>query len=1187
MNCQQADNLLPLAVFDEVDAPERAQLDAHLVQCATCRQKFADLKATADLLAQGVETSGQPKLTPNRRNVLASAATAPSSSALRKPHRSFWQGPVRAVYAVAALLLIFALLSSLFLPAMQKARDSAGSAGGFVSMEAARPAPPRSPAPRPDRQSQSSIQLENTEQLGQEMTEPDRTIDSPLRRLALAKGGRSLEDLRSKHATRSIRTSGRQARLRVLYSAEPVAPAVTASPRPDSGQGGSGPATGMGMGGPPASAPPSGQPGTIDTNRGKVSIQAGSDVTTQYNFQGVNIQDQGHIRGEVDLDSDGKPRTSPVDVEEYAAYFGRGSTSLGDASGRRGGMPGGSASPADRSGNAATTTLNGTVVIAEGDGITLGGLYEDKKVAARDEVHFFRGGRPQSEPTVEKRLTVVGGTVDDVDAFEARQGEASGWTGGGGSGAPSDRYKGASTDRLGIAGKRTATWNDNASRGRRFLGRRSETEERSKEESSPADREAYELFSKPKDSPSPAPRTGHGILNAEGEGEHDDTDRSRGKNLEAATELKVYAVDQGSLVYLNRASGVKLRGAAQTDGVKRLNIDSLSERIEGQAAARTDAPEQAGVTLKLGANVRDVTESLHTKSGESGDGGVDKRDGTYLRSSEEDELRRLSEVVTKAGKMLSMADALRDAGESDKARDVAEKAEIVLKEHGRHLTESQYGLLKKAAEQAAHKIRSAEYASTLQPKGLPKAPGHDQDGLALAATFKAGPVNPFVMTDKDRWSTFALDVDTASYSVARNYIRHGYLPPPASVRMEEFINAFDYNYPTRSDRAFEIHSATAPSTFGKGLTMVKVGVKGRVIGRDMRKAAHLVFVIDTSGSMAREDRIPFVQRGLKLLAGQLAPADRVSVVTYGTKASLVLQASGGKDRSSLRATIDSLQCQGSTNLVEGLALGYEVAVQNFVPGQINRVILLSDGVANIGETEGDAILSHVEAFRGHGITFTSVGFGGGSYNDVLLEKLANRGDGTYVFIDSVAEADRVFGREMIATLQTIAYDAKIQVEFNRQRVRRYRLIGYENRAIADKDFRNDTIDAGEVGSGQSSTALYEIELADNFDSARPVDLGTVYVRYRDAHTGQIEEISHRLTDTAVKRHTIANSPRFHLAACAAEFAEILRQSEHAQGAKLDNVEHVLRQVCEQLPLDTRAHELLNLIRSAKGLPAAP
>ena len=477
------------------------------------------------------------------------------------------------------------------------------------------------------------------------------------------------------------------------------------------------------------------------------------------------------------------------------------------------------------------------------------------------------------------------------------------------------------------------------------------------------------------------------------------------------------------------------------------------------------------------------------------------------------------------------------------------------------------------------------------PASQPSRPEAEQE-LAPAATFRAGPVNPFVMTARDRFSTFALDVDTASYSLARSYIGKGYLPPAAAVRMEEFVNAFDYNYPTRSDRAFAVHSAAAPAPFGQGLVLLRVGVKGKVIGRDMRKAANLVFVVDTSGSMARADRLPLVQYGLKLLVAQLAPTDRVSLVTYGTEASLVLEATPGSpgtpgaERDQIVKAVDGLQCQGSTNLAKGLALGYQVAVKNFVPGQINRVILLSDGVANIGVTEADAILGHVESYRGHGITFTSVGFGGGSYNDVLLEKLANRGDGAYVFVDSPQEAKRVFHDEIIATLQTIALDAKIQVDFDPQRVRRYRLIGYENRAIADQDFRNDAIDAGEVGSGQSSTALYEVELL-RTDRDSPADLGTVYVRYRDAETQRIEEISQRLTGDMVKRRTPANSPRFYLAACAAEFAEILRQSEHARGSKLDVVEQMLDEVCRQIPLDTRAGELLDLVKSAKGLPAAP
>ena len=454
------------------------------------------------------------------------------------------------------------------------------------------------------------------------------------------------------------------------------------------------------------------------------------------------------------------------------------------------------------------------------------------------------------------------------------------------------------------------------------------------------------------------------------------------------------------------------------------------------------------------------------------------------------------------------------------------------------------------------------------------------------AVFKAVPVNPFVMTARDRFSTFAIDVDTASYAIARSYIRRGYLPPAASVRMEEYINAFDYNYPSQNRNTFTTHVEAAPAPFGRDLTLVKVGIRGKVIGRDGRKPAHLVFVVDTSGSMAKPDRMPLVQQGLAFLLDSLDPTDRVSLVTYGTDARLILEAVPASEKKKILDAAKAVRCGGSTNLVKGVELGYAVAGRAFRAGHTNRVILCSDGVANVGLTAAEEILAKVRRFREQGITFTSVGFGAGSYNDALLERLANQGDGTYMFVDSREQARHVFGEQM-AALQTIAKDVKIQVEFDPRRVRRYRLIGYENRDVADKDFRNDAVDAGEVGSGQSATALYEVELLEQpGDEAVPADLGTVHLRYRNVDTNEVEEVSYRLESSSVKKRTPKSDPRFFLAAAVAEFAEVLRQSEHASDGSLDNVERVLERVAVELPLDQKVKELLQLVRRAKGLPRA-
>ncbi|HPD46202.1 MAG TPA: von Willebrand factor type A domain-containing protein [Anaerohalosphaeraceae bacterium] len=464
----------------------------------------------------------------------------------------------------------------------------------------------------------------------------------------------------------------------------------------------------------------------------------------------------------------------------------------------------------------------------------------------------------------------------------------------------------------------------------------------------------------------------------------------------------------------------------------------------------------------------------------------------------------------------------------------------------------------------------------------------DGSDLPPASRFRAMPVNPWVMTEQDRLSTFGLDVDTASYALCRRYIRGGFLPPAGAVRIEEFVNYFDYRYPQRSEPTFAVHAEGAPSPFageGQDLALLKIAVKARTIGRDQQKAAHLVFVVDTSASMGQADRMPLVQQALDMLVRRLSPADRVTLVTCADEARLVLESAPAGERGRIRQAVWAMQPSGTTNLLLGLQLGYAAARRAYVPGRVNHVVLCSDGVANVGETQAEAVLKAVAADRKQGITLTCVGVGYGGYNDAFLETLANQGDGSYVFLDSAEQAQRVFVEQLAATLHTVAKDARIQVEFDPARVRRYRLIGYENRDIADVRFRDDTVDAGEVGSGQCSTALYEVELTRA--AAESQDLGTVFVRYRNTDTGQIEEISKRLDSDVVRKLTVAESPCFYLAAAAARFAELLRGSEHARNGSLEEVYRIVDQVSAALPLDRDVRELAALIKAAENLPKAP
>ena len=472
---------------------------------------------------------------------------------------------------------------------------------------------------------------------------------------------------------------------------------------------------------------------------------------------------------------------------------------------------------------------------------------------------------------------------------------------------------------------------------------------------------------------------------------------------------------------------------------------------------------------------------------------------------------------------------------------------------------------------------------------LEETPTSDTAGTFSRSHFRALAVNPWVMTDSDPLSTFALDVDTASYALCRRYIRSGFLLPVGAVRMEEFVNAFDYAYPQRDGATFAVYAEGAPSPFapsGQDLALLKIAVKARTVGRDQRRAAHIVFVIDASASMGQADRLPQVQAALNLLLDKLSEVDRISLVTCAEQARLHLEAIPARDKETIRQTIDAIQPAGPTNLLAGLQVGYDMARRAFVAGRINQVVLCSDGVANVGRTEAEDVLEGVADDRRQGITLTCVGVGYGAYNDAFLEALANRGDGRYVFLDSSEQAREDLVGQLAATLQTVAKDARIQVQFNRHRVRRYRLIGYENRDIEDRRFRDDTIDAGEVGSGQCSTALYELELVRSSFDQDDTELGTVYVRYRNAETGQIEEISRSLAASMIRRQSIEANPRFFLAAGSARFAEWLRQSEHARHTTPADIQNVLDRVSTALPLDRTVQDLAALAHQAENLPRA-
>ncbi|MBZ0275014.1 MAG: von Willebrand factor type A domain-containing protein, partial [Anaerolineae bacterium] len=441
-------------------------------------------------------------------------------------------------------------------------------------------------------------------------------------------------------------------------------------------------------------------------------------------------------------------------------------------------------------------------------------------------------------------------------------------------------------------------------------------------------------------------------------------------------------------------------------------------------------------------------------------------------------------------------------------------------------------------------------------------------------------VNPYLDTADDHLSTFAMDVDTASYTLTRSYLT-GYdqLPPPEAIRPEEFINYFKMDYPSpEGDEAFAIRMDAAPAPFGfDGHYLLRVGIQGRYIAPEDRTPALLIFVIDVSGSMDTENRLGTVKEALAILVGELREDDRVGIVVYSDQSRAVLDPTPASEKDTILAAVNSLHPEGSTNVEDGLRLGYQMAQTNKRDGTLTRVIVLSDGVANVGNTGPDSILKTVQDGVQDGITLSTIGFGMGNYNDVLMEQLANDGNGNYYYVDTLREARRVFVYNLTGTLQVIAYDAKVQVDFNPDVTDRYRLIGYENRAIADQDFRNDTVDAGEVGAGHAVTALYELALEDG--SPEGV-VATAYIRYKDADTGEIVERSQAITVADLLPNIDEAPADFRLLAAAAEFSELLRDSYWAQDGNYVDVLTLAAPLVDEMPGNEDVIEFVDLVRLA-------
>lgn len=481
------------------------------------------------------------------------------------------------------------------------------------------------------------------------------------------------------------------------------------------------------------------------------------------------------------------------------------------------------------------------------------------------------------------------------------------------------------------------------------------------------------------------------------------------------------------------------------------------------------------------------------------------------------------------------------------------------------------------------------YAEPLQP--LPV----DREGYSFTEE------NAFRKASDHPLSTFSIDVDAASYSNSRRILNEGRLPPADAVRLEEFINYFKYAYPEpQGEHPFSITTEVAACPWNEAHKLVRVGLKGKSIAKENLPPNNLVFLIDSSGSMMGPDRLGLVQAGLRLLVEQLRKEDRISIVTYAGSAGLVLPPTSGAKKADILEALDRLTAGGSTAGGAGIQLAYKVAAENLIKKGNNRVILATDGDFNVGVTSDGELTRLIEEKREHGVFLTVLGVGRGNYQDAKMEQLADKGNGNYAYLDDIMEAQKVLVKEMGGTLLTIAKDVKLQVEFNPTRVSSYKLIGYENRVLAAQDFNDDKKDAGELGSGHTVTALYEIVPAgvkdDTLPSVDPLkyqapaapapeasasgELLTVKFRYKKPDETTSRLLSRPLADE--DRAWAQASPDFKFAASAAGFGMMLRHSKTKGDLTYENVRAMAKEGQGKDEDGYRA-EMVRLVEKAKLL----
>ena len=489
--------------------------------------------------------------------------------------------------------------------------------------------------------------------------------------------------------------------------------------------------------------------------------------------------------------------------------------------------------------------------------------------------------------------------------------------------------------------------------------------------------------------------------------------------------------------------------------------------------------------------------------------------------------------------------------------DVQELSEVVVIGYGTQKKKNLTGSVSGVRIRGTAPMKTANQATVMYDAVYETPPQFNTEEYATVHE------NIFLAATKNPLSTFSIDVDAASYSNIRRFINQGQMPPKDAVRIEEMVNYFDYDYNgPRGDVPFAVHTEVSDCPWNPKHQLVHIGLQGEKIPTENLPPSNLVFLIDVSGSMSDGNKLPLLKAGFKMLTEQLRPSDRVAIVVYAGAAGLVLPSTSGKDKAKILQALDKLEAGGSTAGGEGIRLAYEVAKENFQKEGNNRVILATDGDFNTGPSSNAEMERLIEEKREEGVFLTVLGFGMGNYKDSKMETLADQGNGNYAYIDNIQEAKKVLVSEFGGTLFTIAKDVKLQIEFNPAKVQAYRLIGYENRALKNEDFNNDKKDAGELGSGHTVTAMYEIIPTGADATHEPLhpidplkyqqqqidpsaynseDLMTLKLRYKAPDGNKSQLISQPVADQKISLKK--SSDNFRFAAAVAGFGMLLRDSE--------------------------------------------